>query len=215
MTLRVWLVASIALAVGGCDFAPRYSAPAVSLPAKFRDQRADGVDLSANEEWWRSFNDRTLDDLQAQVDAANPDLAAAIAADEVAKREPSRLWPGSSPKLTGSDRSLPTSSRPTVPSVRRSSRLLRQQHSWGAGLLRDRHLGPGPRPRQGRQRHRRSKRCRPCQRPARTACRARPRLRQSARYRRRGQASVQHDRYLSLVARTDAVSPCGENRLAG
>lgn len=101
MTLRVWLVASIALAVGGCDFAPRYSAPAVSLPAKFRDQRADGVDLSANEEWWRSFNDRTLDDLQAQVDAANPNLAAAIAADEVAKARAEQALAGLFPEING------------------------------------------------------------------------------------------------------------------
>ena len=34
--------------------------------------------------WWLTFNDRTLNDLQAQVDAANPDLAAAVAANDEA-----------------------------------------------------------------------------------------------------------------------------------
>ena len=85
MKLRNWLAASIACALGGCDFAPRYTAPSLSLPSKFKNEPASGVELSDNEVWWRSFNDRTLDDLQAQVDAANPDLAAAVAANDVAQ----------------------------------------------------------------------------------------------------------------------------------
>jgi multidrug efflux system outer membrane protein len=85
MALRYRVVASIALALGGCDFAPRYAPPSVSLPPKFKNEQASGVALSANETWWRSFNDRTLDDLQTQVDAANPDLAAAVAANDAAK----------------------------------------------------------------------------------------------------------------------------------
>ena len=89
MKSRIWLSASIALALGGCDFAPRYAPPSVSLPQKFKDEPAGGVELPGTETWWRSFNDRTFDDLQAQVDAANPDLAAAVAADEAA-REPRR-----------------------------------------------------------------------------------------------------------------------------
>jgi NodT family efflux transporter outer membrane factor (OMF) lipoprotein len=101
MKLRVWLAASIALALDGCDFAPRYSAPAVSLPAKFKDEPAGGVELSANEEWWHSFNDRTLDDLQSQVDAANPDLAAAVAADEVAEARAEQALAGLFPEIDG------------------------------------------------------------------------------------------------------------------
>ena len=85
MKLRIWLLASIALALGGCDFAPRYAAPAVSLPPKFKDEPSGGAELSASETWWRTFDDRTLDNLEAQIDVANPDLAAAVAADEVAK----------------------------------------------------------------------------------------------------------------------------------
>ncbi|WP_170153397.1 efflux transporter outer membrane subunit [Roseiarcus fermentans] len=70
---------AIALALGGCAFAPRYALPTPSLSAKFKDATAEGAALPADEDWWRSFNDATLDNLQAQVDAANPDLAAAIA----------------------------------------------------------------------------------------------------------------------------------------
>ncbi len=79
-----WLAAPIALALGGCDLAPRYAPPSVSLPSKFKDETAGGAALPATGAWWLSFNDRTLDDLQTQVDAANPDLAAAVAANDAA-----------------------------------------------------------------------------------------------------------------------------------
>ena len=84
MRWRPWLAAPIALALGGCDFAPRYVAPSVAVPPKFKDQAADGGTLPASGMWWLTFNDRTLNDLQAQVDAANPDLAAAVAANDEA-----------------------------------------------------------------------------------------------------------------------------------
>ena len=84
MRWRPWLAAPIALALGGCDFAPRYVAPSVAVPPKFKDQAADGRTLPASGMWWLTFNDRTLNDLQAQVDAANPDLAAAAAANDEA-----------------------------------------------------------------------------------------------------------------------------------
>ncbi|MGO9420118.1 TolC family protein [Roseiarcus sp.] len=82
MNFRFWLTASIALALGGCDFAPRYTLPTPSLSAKFKDATAEGAQLPANEEWWRTFNDATLNGLQAHVDSANPNLAAAIAAND-------------------------------------------------------------------------------------------------------------------------------------
>jgi NodT family efflux transporter outer membrane factor (OMF) lipoprotein len=82
MNLRFWLTASIALALGGCDFAPRYALPTPSLAAKFKDATAQGAELPADEEWWRVFRDPVLTDLEVQVDAANPTLAAAIAANQ-------------------------------------------------------------------------------------------------------------------------------------
>jgi outer membrane protein, multidrug efflux system len=82
MNLRFGLAASIALALGGCDFAPRYALPTPSLTAKFKDATAQGAELPADEDWWRVFHDATLNDFEVQVDAANPTLAAAIAANE-------------------------------------------------------------------------------------------------------------------------------------
>ncbi len=85
MNARLWLTASIALALGGCDFAPRYTLPSMSVSAKFKDATAEASALPSDAEWWRAFNDPSLNDLEAEVDAANPDLAAAIAADDASQ----------------------------------------------------------------------------------------------------------------------------------
>ena len=86
MKARSLLAASAALLLGGCDLAPNYTPPTLALSARFKEAPAasDGV-LDATGFWWRSFNDRTLDDLQDQVDAANPNLAAALAANDQAR----------------------------------------------------------------------------------------------------------------------------------
>jgi outer membrane protein, multidrug efflux system len=99
MKLRFWLVASTALALGGCDFAPRYAPPHMSLPAKFKDEGPGGAELPADEAWWRSFKDRTLDDLEALVDIANPDLAAAIAASDAAFARAAEVEAGLLPQI--------------------------------------------------------------------------------------------------------------------
>jgi multidrug efflux system outer membrane protein len=99
MKLRFWLVASTALALGGCDFAPRYAPPPVSLPPQFKNEPAGGIELSANVAWWRLFGDRTLNDLQAQVDAANPDLAAAVAANAAAQAQAAAAMAGLLPQI--------------------------------------------------------------------------------------------------------------------
>jgi outer membrane protein TolC len=75
----VGLAATLALA--GCDMAPIYHAPVVSLPSQFTDAgRESGVTLAPRGDWWRNFGDSRLNALEIDVDAANPDLAAAYAA---------------------------------------------------------------------------------------------------------------------------------------
>ena len=101
MRLRFWLAAPIALALGGCELAPRYAPPSIPLPAKFKDEPAGGAELSAAQTWWRSFNDHRLDDLEAQVDAANPDLAAAIAANDAAAARALQAAAGLLPQIDG------------------------------------------------------------------------------------------------------------------
>ncbi len=83
MRVRIGLAVAPALLLGACDFAPLYHPPAVEVPANFKEagnwQLARPSDDEPHGEWWRSFNDRFLDELEPQVVAANPDLAAALA----------------------------------------------------------------------------------------------------------------------------------------
>ena len=99
--MRGWHVLYLALALGGCDFAPRYAPPSVAISAKFRDANAEGAELPADGEWWRVFHDATLDDLQAQVNTANPTLAAAIAANQIAQARAEIALAGLFPHLDG------------------------------------------------------------------------------------------------------------------
>jgi NodT family efflux transporter outer membrane factor (OMF) lipoprotein len=80
MKPAVWVALTGVLTLGGCDLAPPYQTPSVALPEVYKDGAAGGAALDGDQTWWRSFRDRRLDELEAQVDAANPDLAAALAA---------------------------------------------------------------------------------------------------------------------------------------
>jgi multidrug efflux system outer membrane protein len=100
MNWRPWLAAPIVLALGGCDFAPRYAPPSVAVPSKFKDETGRGA-LPASGMWWLTFNDRTLNDLQAQVDAANPDLAAAVAANDEAVARANAALSSAYPQING------------------------------------------------------------------------------------------------------------------
>ena len=64
-------------------------------------RRRAAATLPANGMWWLSFNDRTLDDLQSQVDAANPDLAAAVAANDEAVARANAALSGAYPQING------------------------------------------------------------------------------------------------------------------
>jgi outer membrane protein, multidrug efflux system len=73
----------------GCNFAPDYAPPSVEVPIKFKESgtwvEARPRDDLPRGPWWRALGDRTLDELELQVDLANPDLAAALAAYDQAR----------------------------------------------------------------------------------------------------------------------------------
>jgi len=84
-----WIVALALLGLSSCSLGPRYTRPEIAAPATWR---ASGERASAGESpnqpltvawpsaaWWRGFNSSQLDGLIAQAQAANDDLAAAIA----------------------------------------------------------------------------------------------------------------------------------------
>jgi outer membrane protein, multidrug efflux system len=83
MRIPIPLVAAPALLLAACDLAPAYHPPVVELPAQFKEagnwQLARPSDAEPHGEWWLNFNDQLLDELEPQVETANPDLAAALA----------------------------------------------------------------------------------------------------------------------------------------
>jgi NodT family efflux transporter outer membrane factor (OMF) lipoprotein len=77
-------IAGALLAVlGGCSLAPAYEKPVVEIPENYKEsgpwQPAAPADRTDRGDWWSGYHDATLDELEGQVDSANPDLAAAAA----------------------------------------------------------------------------------------------------------------------------------------
>jgi NodT family efflux transporter outer membrane factor (OMF) lipoprotein len=77
--------------LGACDLAPAYKAPTIALPEKYKYadagiwRPAQPADDHPHGDWWRSFGDQTLDELEPQVETSNQDLAAALAAYQQAR----------------------------------------------------------------------------------------------------------------------------------
>jgi NodT family efflux transporter outer membrane factor (OMF) lipoprotein len=98
-----------ALLLGACDLAPAYHPPVVAVPANFKEA-GDWCPAAPSDDhgpWWQSFDDRTLDSLEPQVETANQDLAEARAAylqarDYVAEAN-SALYPHIGTEATFSD----------------------------------------------------------------------------------------------------------------
>lgn len=79
----------IPLALAGCNFAPAYAPPPVEVPVQFKESatwdEAHPRDYLPRGSWWLALNDRVLNELEPQVDLANPDLAAALASFDQAR----------------------------------------------------------------------------------------------------------------------------------
>ncbi len=67
----------------GCSLAPPYKVPEVQMPTAYKEagiwQPAHPSDNLDRGDWWKEYNDPTIDNLIKQVDAANPTLAASVA----------------------------------------------------------------------------------------------------------------------------------------
>ena len=101
---RVFLAAVLpALLLCGCDFAPPYQPPTVALPTRFKEagnmKLAEPNDELPRGPWWSVYKDRTLDELEPQVDDANQTLAAALANYEQARTTVQQAEAGLFPTL--------------------------------------------------------------------------------------------------------------------
>lgn len=72
------------LMFAGCSLAPVYKTPVIDEPAAYKSstgiwQPAQPADSKPRGDWWKSYQDATLDGLVVKLDAANADLAVALA----------------------------------------------------------------------------------------------------------------------------------------
>ena len=84
------------MAVAGCTVGPDYVRPSMPLPGKF-GEAADSAEAIApiNREWWKLFNDATLNDLVEQTLHANADIqqvAARVEEADAFLREVGSAW---------------------------------------------------------------------------------------------------------------------------
>lgn len=82
-------LATAALALAGCSFAPPYQPPATTPVTTFKETgpftTATPADLLARGPWWTLFQDPVLTGLENQLDTDNPTLAGALARSEQAQ----------------------------------------------------------------------------------------------------------------------------------
>ncbi len=72
------------LVLSSCSLAPTYKKPETPVPAEYKGangmwKKAVPSDRLTRGDWWELYNDALLDNLVGQLDAANADLAAAVA----------------------------------------------------------------------------------------------------------------------------------------
>lgn len=76
------LACMAALATAACSVAPKYTTPALPVPAAYKEAagwQPAGAAVPPAGKWWTLFADPTLDALEERIEAGNPDLAAASA----------------------------------------------------------------------------------------------------------------------------------------
>jgi NodT family efflux transporter outer membrane factor (OMF) lipoprotein len=96
-----YLVPLIAFATGGCMVGPDYVRPSAPTPAAFKEAEgwkvAQPGDTAPRSNWWEVYNDPTLNDLMAQVEVDNLNIALFEARVRQAKAATqgarSALWP--------------------------------------------------------------------------------------------------------------------------
>jgi multidrug efflux system outer membrane protein len=70
---------SLALSLPGCEVGPNYARPNVEQPAAFKSQPSTRPAPPIPVEWWRLYNDATLDRLVATANESNQNLRQAVA----------------------------------------------------------------------------------------------------------------------------------------
>ena len=113
----------------GCSEAPVYKTPTIPTPATYKGattiwQTAQPADNLPRGDWWKAYDDTTLNDMVARLDAANADLAVAMAHFDQAMAYASQARAGYFPTVSAGTyvtrnkqpqhRALRSASQPTV-----------------------------------------------------------------------------------------------------
>jgi NodT family efflux transporter outer membrane factor (OMF) lipoprotein len=105
-TARLFATVAAAASLGACSLAPAYAPPTTPVASAFKElgpwTPAAPAEAQPRGVWWAMFSDPVLDDLEARVEKANPDLAAAVAAYDQARALASQARAGLVPEIDGS-----------------------------------------------------------------------------------------------------------------
>ncbi len=83
--MRIIAVGLMILGLAGCSFAPDYQRPQMELPETWKGDPAQAERLDV--QWWKRFNDPTLNTLVAEALTANRDIAVAVARVDYARAQ--------------------------------------------------------------------------------------------------------------------------------
>lgn len=72
-------VIALASLLGACTMIPDYERPAIDVPGAYSGAASTDANAVIAADWWRAFNDPTLDTLMANAISDNLDIAAALA----------------------------------------------------------------------------------------------------------------------------------------
>jgi NodT family efflux transporter outer membrane factor (OMF) lipoprotein len=118
------LAALLAAGLAGCSMAPTLDLPEIATAAQYKEQApwtaAAPADRLPREAWWTLYKDAQLDDLQKQLIAGSPDLAAALARYEQARAYGEQLRSGLFPRVSlagGASRERQSETRPPAGSA--------------------------------------------------------------------------------------------------
>ncbi len=93
------------LLLGACSLAPTYQVPKVDIPDHYKEEApwtdAQPADALPRGNWWSLYGDTKLDQLERELDANSPDIAAAFARYSEAKTYDEEARSGLFPTLTG------------------------------------------------------------------------------------------------------------------
>jgi NodT family efflux transporter outer membrane factor (OMF) lipoprotein len=103
MSARIFPSLALAALLAGCNLAPPYHPPLVTVPASYKEagpwQPAAPSDALPRGAWWERFGDPTLDRLEPALETASPDLAATVARYDQARAFAAQAEAGLDPQV--------------------------------------------------------------------------------------------------------------------